>query len=163
MVPMVETVVAQLLGYASGAGGLGIATPLIAVAGVIVGALIAGGVRLVGDQVARRADSQREAVYEVQDASLVLRSALRGYGSDGARPTAATEFAVDLANGKLDLLINRVNDPIVRSAVAHWRKLAELYSVGDPDVTNSDEEIAWRTVHYQSGEYIRRIEQTRWL
>jgi hypothetical protein len=147
---------------ASSGSGLG-AAPIIAVAGVVVGALIAGGVRLVGDQVARRAESQRQAVYQVQEAALDLRSALRGYGSDGARPTAASENAIDLANGKLDLLVHRINETSLRLTVDDWRKLAELYSVGDPFVTNLMEENAWKTIHYQSGRYVRHIDRSRWL
>ncbi len=147
---------------AADGGGLD-ATPFIAVGGVIVGALIAGGVRLLGDRVERRAETQREAVYAVQEAALNLRTALRNYGAAGPRPATSLQDAVDLANGRLDLLVHRLSRTTLRLKVADWRELGELYAVGDPEVTNAMEETAWKTVHYQCGRYVRDLDKSRWL
>ncbi|MCD4525246.1 hypothetical protein [Nocardioides sp. cx-173] len=134
-------------------------TPVVGLAGVLFGALIAGGFRLRGDKVARRAEAQRTALNDLQEGVLDLRTALRNYGNDLPRPSNKLTKAVDLANGRVDLLVHRIEHPELRHSVATWRTIAQQYWLDDQSVSINAEDVAWRTVHYKAGVALSQLDR----
>ena len=136
-------------------------TALVGLVGLLLGSLVAGGFRLAGDKSARRADSQRAALYDLQRGAFRLRRALSAYGrAQRATPDAleAVTAAVDDANGKLDLLTHRILCDQVREKTDEWRSAAQAYWLGDPAVVISEEDAAWLALHEFVGAEIRRFD-----
>lgn len=138
--------------------GSGLTTALVGVAGLLLGSLIAGGFRLAGDKEARRADSQRAALYALQDGASSLRKQLRSYGRGLPHPSQEVTDALDDTNGRFDLLIDRVLCSQVQEQARAWREVAEPYWTGDADVGMSTENDAWLLLSKFVGQEIRRLD-----
>lgn len=134
------------------------AAAVLTLVGVLAGALIAGGFRLRGDRVARLAESQRTALYELQGAALTLRKALRKYGEAGPRPLAYLEEAVDEANGRYQVHVERVICEQVRDPAWTWREVGERFWTGDATVPIHTEEQAWKNLQMHIGTELRRLD-----
>jgi len=126
---------------------------VIGLTGVLVGALIAGWLAARRERTARREESQRSALYDLQEAALALRRALSAY--DSARPK--TTRALDEATGRLEVLKHRILCETVRDRVDAWRPLAVGYYSGDPAVSISQEEAAWDQLQVDVGVELRRL------
>lgn len=133
-------------------------TALAGLAGLLLGALVAGGFRLAGDKQARRADSQRAAMYELQHGAHQLRLRLRTFGRAGASPSQKVTDKLDEANGRFDLLVERVLCEQVHDVAREWRSLAERFWTGDSTVNIGTENEAWLTLHRFIGREIRRFD-----
>jgi hypothetical protein len=151
------------LAAAAGPSGASYATALFSLAGVLAAAVIAGVLKLHADQVARRAEAQRTALAELQEGALDLRTALGAYGDELPRPSDQAERALDVANGRLDLLIQRVDRAQLRTQVEDWRQVAQQFWTEDQSVTATQEETAWKRIQYYTGEELRRLDQFRLL
>ena len=104
---------------------------------------------------------EREALLDVQDAALVVRSALRAAGTaleeaarDATRSTHVVvvapveqEAAQAEAEGRLDVRLARVATPQVVEAVRAWQLGARYAFLGDEDVTTRDEQEAWSALN----------------
>lgn len=126
-------------------------------AGGLIGALIAGGVRIYGDKAARRAESQRTALYELQLAGLELRRTLANYGQSSS-PTDEDDEKTDTAYGKFELHLERIICEQVREHALGWSKLVGPFYTNDPDVTFDDENRAWIRLQTFVGQEIRRTD-----
>jgi hypothetical protein len=123
--------------------------------GVIVGAVITAWGTAWREKVARREESQREALYALQNVLLEYRRSLERYKERG--PTTKTTARVEDARGRVELTKYRILCEIVRTRVDNWRALAEGYFSGDPDVTLSQESKAWDQLHEDIGKELKRF------
>lgn len=130
----------------------------IGLAGVLLGSIIAALFTARRERVARREESQRKALYELQEAALTLRRALEGYDPDahGAKTTEATE-ALDDAAGKLEMIKHRIICETVRDRVDDWAKVAQAYYLGDQSVTFAQTDAAWKQLQIDIGKELRRL------
>ncbi len=109
----------------------------------------------------RAYERQRSALVDVQDAALVVRSALRASGAAiaAAALTASSSRHVvvlsqpDLdaaqsdADAHLDVRLARVESVSVRNAVRGWQQEARFAFLGDEEVTTRDELVAWAVMN----------------
>lgn len=138
-------------------------TALFSLVGVLAAAVIAGVLKLHADQVARRAEAQRLALMGLQEGALDLRTALIDYGNGLPRPSVEFERALDVANGNLDLLVQRIDHAPLRLLVEDWRQVAQQFWTEDQSVTVTQEETAWKRIQYYAGEELRRLDRFRLL
>lgn len=124
-------------------------------AGVILGSIVAALFTARREKVARRVQSQREALYELQEAALTLRRALEVYDPD-ANDTEATE-ALDDAAGKLEMIKHRIICETIRDRVDDWTKVAQPYYTGDETVTFAQTDAAWKQLQIDIGKELRRL------
>ena len=124
-------------------------------AGVVLGSIIAALFTAHRERVARREESQREALYELQEAALTLRRALEVYDPD-ADDSDATE-ALDDAAGKLEMIKHRIICETVRDRVDDWAKVAQPYYTGDETVTFAQTVAAWSQLQVDIGIELRRL------
>jgi hypothetical protein len=132
--------------------------PIASLVGALVGALIAGGFRISGDKAARRAESQREALYELQEKALTLRRELGRYGRL-ALPTPSNDDLLDAAFGDFEARLQRVLCETVRDQAAKWQALAPGFFTNDPEITFAQENAAWTTLQEFVGEELRRLDR----
>ncbi len=104
---------------------------------------------------------ERQALLDVQDAALLVRSALRAAGralEEAARAAARSthvvvaapaeqEEAQAEAEGRLDVRLARVATTEVVAAVRSWQLSARYAFLGDEDVTTRDEQAAWSALN----------------
>lgn len=125
-------------------------------------AVVLGQVFTAARERATRAyERQRAALVDVQDAALVVRSALRASGAAIVAAARATEPSQHLvvrsrpevdaaradADARLDVRLARVGSVSVRSAVREWQQQARFAFLGDEDVTERDEQVAWSVMN----------------
>lgn len=141
-------------------------------AGAVLGAVITASAAVVAVVVAQLATAsrerrqrayarEREALLDVQDAALVVRSALRAAGTaieEAARAAtpsahvvvvapAEQEAAQSEAEGRLDVRLARVSTRQVVDAVRAWQLSARYAFLGDEEVTTRDEQDAWAALN----------------
>ncbi|MEJ5913544.1 hypothetical protein [Pseudokineococcus sp. 1T1Z-3] len=157
-------VVAPVGGREEGAVGDG----SLALLGAVVTAVAAMvGVVFAQLETARRERRQRafarerEALLDVQDAALVVRTTLRATAdaiaaaARTATPSSHVVVAVAPeqdaaqaeADGRLDVRLSRVAGDAVVRAVRAWQTKARYAFLGDEDVTARDEQDAWQAMN----------------
>lgn len=133
------------------------AAPIGALVGVLAGALIAGRYRISGDRVARRAESQRDALYDLQSHALAARSGLGRYGRI-IGPNDVDDETLDASLGAYEIRLERVLSSRVRSAAERWYALAPPFWTNDPVVTYAQENGAWTTFQQTVGAELRSLD-----
>lgn len=123
------------------------------VIGALFGAFVSAWATARRDHLSRHHESQRAALYALQDGALELRRALQVYGRSG--PTPQNTQSMDDAHGRLDLLMHRIEDHDVREDADQWRDLAQRFFLDDPDITVTVEDTAWQRVHHAIGLALR--------
>ncbi len=132
-------------------------TAAAAVLAVVVGQLSTAS----RERRARAYERQRSALVDLQDAALVVRSALRASGAAiaAAALTASSsrhvvvlsqpdvEAAQSDADAHLDVRLARVGSVSVRNAVRTWQQRARFAFLGDEEVTTRDELVAWAVMN----------------
>ena len=113
------------------------------------------------ERAARAQERQRSALVDAQDAALVVRSALRAAGeaiTAATRDVAPSPHVVvrsrpDVdaaradADARLDVRLARVGSESVRNAVRAWQQQARFAFLGDEEVTERDEAVAWSVMN----------------
>ena len=142
----------------SAAGVLG---AVITASAAVVGVVLAQLATAARERRHRAYAREREALLDVQDAALVVRSALRAAGTaleEAARSAprsthvviaapAEQEEAQAEAEGRLDVRLARVATADVVEAVRSWQLSARYAFLGDEDVTARDEQVAWSALN----------------
>ena len=136
---------------------------------VIVGAVITAPVAVLvavptqiglwrQDAARRGYERRRSALLDVQDACLDLRESLRQYGTTlrssvdkldagdvVALGVAPEIFArVEMARGRLNMVIARVESNVVVQAVETWETSASQSFISDDDVSAGEEDASWK-------------------
>lgn len=132
-------------------------TPIIGLAGVLCGSMITAWFASSREQRARREESQRAALYELQEASLSARKALRTYGVALPSPTRELVNALDDATSRFEILQERLLCSVVRERATNWLRTARSFYTGDPAVTFTSENNAWTLLQGGVGEELRRL------
>ncbi|MEJ5945553.1 hypothetical protein WDZ17_09645 [Pseudokineococcus basanitobsidens] len=144
-----------------GQGSLALVGAVITAAAAVVGVVVAQLATARRERHQRAYAREREALLDVQDAALVVRSALRATGGaiEAAALAATPSSHVVLrtpgdaeavqaeADGRLDVRLARVATTDVVAAVRAWQRSARYAFLGDEDVTTRDEQQAWSAMN----------------
>lgn len=133
---------------AGGGGGRGVSvsTVIISLIGSLIVAAGAGWAKLATERTARRSESQRVALYALQDGALEFRQAVEAFGNGTeADPDVLADKtrALDLASGRLDILRDRVKDIHATRFTTDWKRLAERFFAGSSETPQHREQLAW--------------------
>lgn len=132
-------------------------TPIMGLGGVLAGALIFAWFAAARETRARREESQRAALYELQEAALSARKRLRTYGDALPHPPSKLEERMDDATSRFEILQQRLLCSIVRERATGWLSTARSFYAGDPAVTFKHENDAWVLLQTGVGEELRRL------
>jgi len=141
--------------------GAAVLAAVITASAAVVGVVLAQLATAARERRHRSYAREREALLDVQDAALVVRSALRAAGTaleeaaqSAPRSThvviaapAEQEEAQAEAEGRLDVRLARVATAEVVEAVRSWQLSARYAFLGDEDVTTRDEQEAWSALN----------------
>lgn len=130
---------------------------VITAAAAVVAVVVAQLLTARRERRARSHERERAALLDLQDAALLVRSALRATGTAIATAAPAgpasthvvvvtppdLEAAQSDADGRLDVRLARVGSGEVVAATRHWQRCARFAFLGDEDVTTRDELEAW--------------------
>ncbi len=129
--------------------------PTIGLVGVVAGAFVVGWLTSRRERVARRQESQRAALYALQEAAHRLRLALEAYGR-AEEPSKKLTKALDDATGQLQITKHRIVCETVRSRVDDWYAVAYPYYLNDQEVTLAQTDKAWDQLQFDVGIELRR-------
>jgi hypothetical protein len=130
-------------------GDAGLLASLVGVVGVVLGALLAALFALHRERLARRQQTQVQALYELQEACLAHRQAWEDFAE--AQAVAVPQSLIrqtDRTSQRLDLVEARLRSDDVRRRAQHWRRLAKPALLQDDrqPVSTEDENEAWLAV-----------------
>ena len=131
--------------------------PIAGLVGVICGSLIAAWLASARERRARREESQRAALYELQEAALSARKSLRTYGEGLPTPPRELQEGMDDATSRFEILQERLLCTTVRERAIDWLKTARRFHSGFPEVSFTHENDAWTLLQTGVGEELRRL------
>lgn len=127
-------------------------TPIIGFLGIIVGSMWSSARERRG----RKEESQRAALYALQDASLAARKAIRAYGEVPV-PSRKQQDRLDDATAKFQALEHRILCETVRQRCQAWLPAAQSHYSGDPETTFAMENEHWSRLQESIGVELRVI------
>ncbi|KQX74489.1 hypothetical protein [Aeromicrobium sp. Root472D3] len=134
----------DLLSAASENSDVGGSSVLLPFLGALVGSSLTAFVALRRDTKARKHDSQRAALYELQDNALVYEGLLRAV--QGGLTTREQGLALDTAKGRLEASLDRVDSSIMKGRCDTWRQQAEWFHLEADEGTVHGLDAAWTSL-----------------
>jgi type II secretory pathway pseudopilin PulG len=132
-------------------------TPIVGLVGVLCGSLIAAWMASARERRARREESQRAALYELQEAALSARKSLRTYGKGLPTPSQKLREGMDDATSRFEILQERLLCETVRARAIDWLSTARRFHSGYPEVSFTHENDAWTLLQTGVGQELRRL------
>jgi hypothetical protein len=135
-------VLTELLGAAAESSGMSTSSVLLPFVGALAGSSLAAFVALRRDTKSRKQDSQRAALYELQDNALVYEGLLRA--TQGGVTTRKQGLALDTAKGRLEASLDRVDSSTMKGRCDTWRQQAEWFHLQADEGTQHGLDNAWQ-------------------
>jgi hypothetical protein len=132
-------------------------TPIVGLGGVLCGSFIAAWFASSRERRARREESQRAALYDLQEAALGARKILRTYGQALPNPLRELGEGMDDATSSFETRQQRLLSLTVRERATTWLNTARSFYAGDPAVTFSNENDTWTLLQAAVGKELRRL------
>lgn len=120
-------------------------------AGALAGSAVTAAVALRRDKKSRKAESQKMALYDLQDSAIEYENVLREVVDGLITPPQV--LALDMAKARLDATVDRVDSSVMQSRCDAWRQEAEWYYLEADEGTQHGLQDAWaklrRTIAYE--------------